>query len=362
MLLIGAGLCLRSFAALNATNPGFNVKNLVVVPLELQGYTEKSVGPFYQELAQRLESVPGIQSVSVARSLPLLDGPSSFPAGQIENYAPQKDEFIVVEFAEVGPKYFETMGIPVVQTPEMGVQQSGSLVWVNESFVRRYWPGQNPIGKRVGPFVVNGVVKDSQIKNLTDRPGPYLYLQSAEPRSTSLTLIVKTDGNSRAAMAAVRREILRDNKDLDLSRMRTMRQILAGSLVDQRFLLILLGGFAGCATLLAALGIYGVMSYLVTQRTREIGVRIALGARHRNVLALVLRHGALLTLGGIALGLLGALAATRVLTSVLYGISSTDPLTFCGIALLLTAVALPACWLPARRAARVDPMEALRYE
>ena len=198
----------------------------MVVPLELQGYTEKSVGPFYQELAQRLESVPGIQSVSVARSLPLLDGPSSFPAGQIENYAPQKDEFIVVEFAEVGPKYFETMGIPVVQTPEMGVQQSGSLVWVNESFVRRYWPGQNPIGKRVGPFVVNGVVKDSQIKNLTDRPGPYLYRQSAEPRSTSLTLIVKTDGNSRAAMAAVRREILRDNKDLDLSRMRTMRQIL----------------------------------------------------------------------------------------------------------------------------------------
>ncbi|PYL00460.1 MAG: hypothetical protein DME19_05110 [Verrucomicrobia bacterium] len=144
--------------------------------------------------------------------------------------------------------------------------------------------------------------------------------------------------------------------------MRTMRQILADSLVDQRFLLILLGGFAGSATLLAALGVYGVMSYLVTQRTREIGVRIALGARHRNVLALVLRHGALLTLGGIALGLLGALAATRVLTSVLYGISSTDPLTFCGIAVLLAAVALFACFLPARRAAKVDPMEALRYE
>ncbi|PYK98193.1 MAG: hypothetical protein DME19_13455, partial [Verrucomicrobia bacterium] len=223
VLLIGAGLCLRSFAALNAANPGFNVKNLVVVPLELQGHTEKSVGPFYQELAQRLESLPGIQSVSVAR--------------------PQKDEFIVVEFAEVGPNYFETMGIPVVQTPEMGLQQSGSLAWVNESFVRRYWPGQNPIGKRVGPFVVNGVVRDSQIKNLTDRPGPYLYLQSAELRSTSLTLIVKTDGNTRAAMATVRRELLKDNKDLDLSRMRTMRQILADSLVDQRFLLILLGGF-----------------------------------------------------------------------------------------------------------------------
>ena len=210
--------------------------------------------------------------------------------------------------------------------------------------------------------MVNGVVRDSQIKNLTDRPGPYLYLQSAELRSTSLTLIVKTDGNTRAAMATVRRELLKDNKDLDLSRMRTMRQILADSLVDQRFLLILLGGFAGSATLLAALGVYGVMSYLVTQRTREIGVRIALGARHRNVLALVLRHGALLTLGGIALGLLGALAATRVLTSVLYGISSTDPLTFCGIAVLLAAVALFACFLPARRAAKVDPMEALRYE
>src|SRR5439155_8953459 len=177
-------------------------------------HTDRSVVPLSPRLAQRLESLPGIQSVSVARSLPLLDGISSFPAGQIENYAPQKDEFIVVEFAEVGPNYFETMGIPVVQTPEMGLQQSGSLAWVNESFVRRYWPGQNPIGKRVGPFVVNGVVRDSQVKNLTDRPGPYLYLQSAELRSTSLTLIVKTDGNTRAAMATVRRELLKDNKDL----------------------------------------------------------------------------------------------------------------------------------------------------
>ena len=364
VLLMGAGLCLRSLAALRVANPGFNAKDLVVITLELNGQTRELRGPIYQELAQRLESLPGIQSVSFTESFPMLlfGGSASIPVEQIEGYIPQKDEFIVVEFGAIGPKYFETMGIPLVRSPDTGLQGGASLVWINEAFAQRYWPGQDPIGKKVGPFPVSGVVKDSQVKNLWDKPGPYLYLQSTRPRSARLVLMVKTDGNTRAAMPALRQEILKRNKDIELSRMQTMQQVLGQSLVNHRFLLSLLGGFALCATLLAGLGIYGVMSYLVTQRTREIGIRVALGARRGNVVGLVLRRGMLLTVAGIVAGLLGALASTHVLTSVLYQTRASDPLTFGGITLLLIAVASFACWWPARRAAKVDPMQALRTE
>jgi putative ABC transport system permease protein len=242
------------------------------------------------------------------------------------------------------------------------LHQSGSLVWINESFARRYWPGQAPVGKRVGPYIVNGVVKDSQIENLTDKPGPYLYLQTAQPSFTSLVLMVRTSGEARAVLSAVRQEILRGHPDFDLTRMQTMRQVLARSLRNQQFLLALLGGFALTATLLAALGIYGVMSYSVSQRTREIGIRMAMGAQRGNVLALVLRQGMQLTLAGTILGMLAAVATTRVLASVLHGVSPTDIPTFIVIVLVLGTVALVACWLPARRAARVNPFEALRNE
>jgi putative ABC transport system permease protein len=267
-----------------------------------------------------------------------------------------------VEYAAVGPNYFETLGIPISQPPDTVLQQRGRLVWINETFARRYWPGQAPVGKSVGPYVINGVVKDSQIRNLTEKPGPYVYVQETQPRATSLVLLVRTSGDARAMMSAVRQEILRGNRDSALSRMQTMRQILARSLRHQQFLVALLGGLAVTATLLAALGIYGVMSYSVSERTREIGIRIAVGAQRWNVLALVLKKGMLLTMVGTILGLLAAMATTRVLASVLHGVSPTDLPTFIAIAFLLGIVALVACWLPARRAAKVDPIVALRYE
>jgi ABC-type antimicrobial peptide transport system permease subunit len=289
-------------------------------------------------------------------------GSASFHAEEIEGYMPQKDEFIIVNSVDVGPGYFETLGIPISQAPDTALHQSGSLVWINESFARRYWPGQAPVGKRVGPYIVNGVVKDSQIENLTEKPGPYLYRQTAQPSFTSLVLMVRTSGEARAALSAVRREILREHPDFDLTGMQTMRQVLARSARDQQFLVALLGGLALTATLLAALGIYGVMSYSVSQRTREIGIRMAIGAQRWNVLTLVLRQGMLLATVGTGLGLLAAIASTRVLASVLHGVSPTDLPTFVAISLLLGVVALIACWLPARRAAKVDPIEALRYE
>jgi putative ABC transport system permease protein len=363
LLLIGAGLCGRSFAGLLAVNPGFNTGDIIVVPLQVKNHTKDTVGPFYLELAQRLTALPGIRSASYTDSFPMLGGgETSIPVAQIEGYTPQKDEFIIVEYAEVGPNYFETLGIPISQAPDRVLQQRGRLVWINESFARRYWPGQAPVGKSVGPYVINGVVKDSQIRNLTEKPGPYLYAQDTQPQDTSLVLLVRTSGDAHTMMRAVRQEILRGNRDFDLTRMQTMHQVLARSLRHQQFLVALLGGLALTATILAALGIYGVMSYTVSQRTQEIGIRMALGAQRSNMVALVLKHGMLLSMVGTVFGLLAAVATTRVLASVLHGISPTDLPTFMSIALLLGIVALIACWLPARRAAKVDPMVALRYE
>jgi predicted permease len=363
LLLIGAGLCGRSLAGLLAVNPGFNTRDIMAVPLEVKDHTEVTVGPFYEELVQRLAALPGIRSASYTTFFPMLGaGEASFPAGQVEGYTPQKDEFIVVNYSEVGPSYFATLGIPISQAPDTVLQHSGSLVWINESFARCYWPGQAPVGRKVGPFVVNGVVKDSQIRNLTEKPGPYLYVQKTQPRVTSLVLLVRTRGDAREMISAVRQEILRGNRDFDLTRMQTMRQVLARSLRHQQFLVVLLGGVAFTATLLAALGIYGVMSYSVSQRTREIAIRMAVGAQRSNVLALVLRHGMLLTMIGTILGLLAAVTTTRVLGSVLYGVSPTDLPTFIAIPLLLGIVASLACYVPARRAASIDPMVALRQE
>jgi predicted permease len=362
VLLIGAGLCLRSFAGLQSSNPGFNVRDLVLVPLEFKNERPASIVPAYEELAQHLESRPGIRRVTYTTVQPMLGGGLSMPVQQIEGYTPQKDEFVVVEFTEVGPRYFETMGIPVVQTASQPLTPSNSVVWVNESFARRYWPGLAPLGKRVGPWVVQGLVKDSQIKNLTDRPGPYLYVQRLLPSASALTLVIQTDKDARGALGSLRSELARLNGDLDLSRLQSMQQIVRGTLVRERFMLLLLGGFAVSATVLAALGIYGVMSYLVTQRTRDLGIRIALGAQSWSVLGLVLGRGMRLTLVGVIVGLLVALATTRLLSSVLYGISPTDPLTLAVISLLLTTIALLACWIPARRASKIDPLEALRCE
>jgi predicted permease len=362
LLLIGAGLCGRSFMGLLAENPGFSTRDVMVVPLHIKGYTDKSVGPFYQDLAQRLTALPGVRSASYTHFFPMLGGSQSLSVEEIEGYTAQKDEFITVDLSQVGPNYFETLGIPISQPADTVPQGDVAVVWVNESFARRYLPGQAPVGKRVGRVGINGVVRDSQVRNLTEKPRPHLYFQTAQPHFTSLVLMVRTSGDARTMMSAVRQELLRSNRDFDLTRMQTMRQVLARSLHQQQFLVAVLGGLALTATLLAALGIYGVMSYSVSQRTREIGIRMAIGAQRGNVLALVLRHGMLLTMAGTALGVLAAVATTRVLASVLYGVSPTDLPTFIVIVLVLAAVAFVACWLPARRASRVNPIEALRYE
>jgi predicted permease len=362
-LLVSAGLCLRSLGELNRADPGFNTSNILLAPVDLPDASGKSADAFFAEAARRLESVPGVRSVSFARSFPLLAGNLwSVPVDRIEGYTPRKDEFLRLEFTQVGAGYFETLGIPVLERSDFDLQDGGELIWINESFARRYWPGQAPLGKRFGHFLVHGVVRDCQIRNLTDPPGPYFYLQTRRPGGAPVVLILRTEGPAQAVLGAVRQELRRLRPELDLSRIQTLRQSLRGSYASQRFLGLLLGSSALVALLLAGLGIYGLMSYLVTLRTREIGMRMALGAQAREVRWLFFIHGARLTGAGLLVGCAGALGAGHVLARFLYATAPLDPLTFGLVPVLLAAAVGLACWWPARRATRVDPMQALRCE
>ena len=336
-----------------------------MAPLSVRGgdYTEEKARPVFDQIIERAKALPGVRSVSFTDSFPLLDGGVGLPVHEIEGYVRRKDEFLVMKFSRVGPDFFETMQIPVLQTSGGNLREQGRLVWVNESFVRRYWPNLNPIGKRIGPYEATGIVRNSRNKNLWEEPEPYVFVQHRlTPPTLSGHLIVRTEGDPRPVLSALRHVIQAASGDLEPSRIQTMRQVVNQALGGQRFTLVLLGGFALTALLLASVGIYGVMSFVVTHRTREIGIRMALGAGRWDVLGMILRHGTILVGGGVILGLAGALAFTRLLSSLLFGITPTDPLTFGLVYLFLGTVAFAACYLPARRATKVDPMEALRYE
>jgi putative ABC transport system permease protein len=367
LLLIGAGLCLRSFEKLQNVDPGFNMKSVINVPLNLDdaGYSSATAVPFYQDLMARIAVLPGVKSISFALSTPLggrstvsLIGPQ-----EIEGYAPHVGEKLPLDAEWVGPKYFETIGIPIVHQSEATLHERETLLWVNEAFARRYWPGQNPIGRRIASVNVDGVVRDSRIDQLWKEPGPQIYMQHARPFGmTRCNFMIRAEGDPLAVLAELRKILLNSNAPLDVSGIQTLQQIADKSLAGQRFTMALLGTFALMALLLAGVGIYGVMSFVVTQRTREIGVRIALGAQGRDVMVLVIVHGMALALTGVVLGLGAALVVTRTMTSLLFEVKATDPVTFAGVSIVLLAAAFVACYVPARRATKIDPMVALRYE
>ncbi len=374
VLLIGAGLFIRSLQSANTIDPGFRVDRALTVPINLGllRYKETEGENFYLNLLARVEAQPGVERASLVRFAQLGFSYAQFqvfPEGQSRGKA---DEGINTGFNVVGPNYFKTMETPLVRGrdfTEADRKGAPGVVVLNETLANTLWQGQDALGKRVsvsepeGPFLeVIGVARDGKYRSLGEPPHPYVYqplLQSYDPK---MTLVVRTTAEPQSVATAVREQIRALDANLPVADVKTLRDQLDLSLFPSRVAAWTLGGFGVLALLLAAIGIYGVVSYSVAQRTREIGVRMALGAKERDVLRLVLGEGLFVIAVGLALGLLLAIASTRVIVGFLYGVGATDPVTFIGVPLLLGFIALVASYIPARRATKVDPLVALRYE
>jgi putative ABC transport system permease protein len=277
------------------------------------------------------------------------------------------------EYRVITPNYFKTMGIPLVRGSLFTGEHTAEVprvTIINETMARRFWPGEDAIGKRINlgnpqtsPWrTIIGIVKDIRNEGLDAEPYPQMYSPYAQTPRRSMTLVARAKSDPSGLAPLVRNELAALDKDQPLFNVRTMEQVMANSIARQRFNMLLIAIFAVVGFLLASVGIYGVMSYMVTQRTHEIGIRVALGAQTRDILKMVIGQGMMLALIGVGIGLGAALLMTRVMASLLYGVSATDPLTFLGVTVLLSVVAFLACFIPARRASRVDPMVALRYE
>jgi len=372
VLLIGAALFVRSLQQALEFNPGFASQNLLLASVETGGGSlSVDQGKLvFQQLIEHVGGLPGVRAVSLTRVVPISGG-GQRRGVQLEGYQPQPNEDTELNTNVVAPNYFNTMSIPIVQGRDFDAQDresSARVVIVNEELARRYFPNQSAVGKRLrigsdSPYCeIVGVARTAKYRTLREQPLPFIYIPFAQEYEHAMTLIVRTAGDPASLIPSVRNEIRGLNKDVPVFGVHTMTEHIGVQLAADRMVAVLLSVFGGAALLLAAVGVYGVMGYSVVQRTREIGIRIALGAEQRDILKLIIRQGLTLVLIGVGLGLALALAFTRVLKSLLFGVSTTDPFAFAVIALLLIAVALLACYLPARRATKVDPLVALRYE
>ena len=370
LLLVGAGLFIRSLLTASAIDVGFVRKNLVVasIDLGLQGYDEARGMAFYHQLLERMETLPGVKSASFAAVVPLGFGGQRTRV-QLEGYAPRQGEDMELNFNVVSPRYFETMGIPLVRGREFTAQdrdKGPGLVIVNEALARAYWQGSNPLGKHIrrgrANYTVVGVARDGKYRSLGEHPLPYFYLPLFQAYSSGMSIHVRTHGEPAAMVSAIRSEVRALDKDLPLTDVKTMEEHLGLALLPSRVAGMLLGAFGGLALLLAVVGIYGVISYAVSRRTREVGIRMALGARMSDVLGMILRQGMIVVAIGLVVGMGAVLCLTRFTSSLLYDVSPTDPWTLGGVCLLLAVAGLAASLAPALRAARILPTEALRYE
>jgi predicted permease len=372
LLLVCAGLFIRSFMRAQQINPGFNSHNVLMVSYDLftAGYSEEKGAEFDRELVGKLEALPGMQSVALANRVPLGFGGGS-TAVKPEGYVSRPNESMETQVAIITPNYFQTLQIPMVQGRDFTLQDTKSsqrAVIVSEAFANRYWPNQEALGKQLNSdltnewFTVVGVARDSKVNGLNEKPMPFVYLPLYQVYRATMIITARTTGDPLAGGRSVERAIHEMNGDLAVFDVTTLEWREAFASFPQRVAGTFVGAFGLLALVLAAVGIYGVTAYSTRQRTHEIGIRMALGASKQDVLKLVLGHGLRLTLLGVVLGLAVSFALTRYLGSLLLGVTSTDALTFSTVAILLCAVALFACFIPARRAMRVDPLVALRYE
>jgi putative ABC transport system permease protein len=377
VLLIGSTLMIRSFLRLQAVDPGFGTENLLTLRVSLPAakYSEDNqVVAFHRQALERLRSLPDVRSVGAVSALPFGGNLGARTSFWIEGRpAPPPGQELSTDVRVTDENYFQTMGIPVRAGrtfTEQEAREDRRTILINETMARQHFPGENPLGQHLKvqmmpdpqPMEIVGVVADAKYKTLDGPAFPMVYWAHPQLVYNEMTYVVRTNGDPMNLAAAARREIQTIDKDQPIADVRTMQSWMDELTARSRFGTLLLGIFAALALVLAAIGIYGVMSYSVTQRTHELGIRIALGAQTRDVLKLILGRGFALTLVGIALGLGASFALTRVMSSLLYGVSATDPMTFGGLALLLAAVALLACYIPTRRAMKVDPMVALRNE
>ncbi|HEY8227373.1 MAG TPA: ABC transporter permease [Pyrinomonadaceae bacterium] len=379
VLLIGAGLLIRSFSRILEVNPGFETEHILTMQVGLpnSSYAEpqKRIA-FSQQLEANLRAIPDVASVGIVTRLPLMSALNNVTTFlSIEGRQVQAGERPEIDFRRASTGYFETMGIPLrsgrLVTNQDVVNNTRSVV-INEAMAKRFWPNEDPIGKRISTAsstgqqmqwqTIVGVVGNVRHLGLDTEPRPELYYHTNTSPPFGPVLVIRSKGDPKALISLARAKVRELDGDVPISNVNTMEQLVSQSIAQRRFGMFLLSSFAALALLLAAVGIYGVISYSVAQRTREIGVRMALGARTADVLRLILQKGLTLATVGLAIGLLGAFFVTRLMSRLLFQIAPTDGATFVLVSVGLIAVAFLACYLPARRATKVDPLVALRYE
>ncbi|HZS07632.1 MAG TPA: ABC transporter permease [Blastocatellia bacterium] len=381
VLLIGAGLLLRSFLRLQDVNPGFRPEHLLTAQISLPQarYAEdQKIIAFHQQLLNRLQNLPGVEAAGISMSLPPNLLQISNPFG-IEGRPLQPGQARpLAEEMTISPDYFRALGVPLLRGrffTDADREGAPQVMIINEAMARRYFPNEDPVGRRLqtgdpnpnSPWeTIVGVVGNVKYTGLDAEETPTMYVPYTTPGwvswSRTMYLVVRTTGEPLALAPLVRREVQALDRDLPVADLRAMEQVIYQSITEPRFRTLLTGLFAAVALLLATVGIYGVISYVVAERTHEIGIRMALGARGPDVLRLVVGQGMKLALSGVAIGLAASFLLTRLMKGLLFGVSAADPVTFITVALLLAIIALLACWIPARRATRVDPLVALRYE
>jgi putative ABC transport system permease protein len=378
VLLIGVALLIESLARVYRVDPGFQISNLLTMSIALPSArydTDEKKAAFYEELVEHAESLPGVRSAAVTLNLPMTDTWMGQPVQLAEAPPLRLNERPIAVFQDITPEYFRTLGIALNRGRKFTTHdkaRSVPVAIVNENLVRLFWPqypgGTNPVGQHIligndpQPVEIVGIAPNVRQYGRDDNPKPEVYLPCAQKPPLSAMLALRTDGNPLSFANAVRGQVLAIDHDQPVSAVASMDQLVEASEGQLRLMMTLLGTFAGAAALLAVVGLYGLISYSVVQRTKEIGIRRALGAQRSDILSLMAGEVVRLTLAGVLLGIAGAFALTRLLNELLFGVKATDPPTFIGISILFILVGLSASFIPARRAAKVDPMVALRYE
>ena len=367
LLLTGAGLFVHSLRNVQSVDPGFDADHLVFARLDLGsvGFPDSAVGPFYERALERVRAIPGVAGATLTRSTPMT-GSMYLMSYTIPGRPSASDETAITQ--DGGPAYFSTIGTPILQGRDFtAADRKGSepIAIVNEAFATKNWPGESPIGKCIDTGkscrAVVGVVQNAKYATIEEKQREAIFVPVAQSYGAH-ALLIRTAGNPSAIIPSVRRTLLEMQSNLPYPEVKTLEDIMRPQLQPRRLGAAMFGVFGLLALVLAAIGLYGVVSYAVTQRTREVGIRMALGAQQVHVVSLVVRQGALLTLVGLVIGIAAALGAARLITHLLFGVSATDPITFVGVAVVLAAVAALASYLPARRATKVDPIIALRAE